>query len=124
MPRSEVARRAVVSVGLLGVALIHLLDLPRKFNETPYLAVGNVVVIMFTILIAESLLYRVDRRTWRATALLGAALLFTYSVSRLIGLPGETHDVGNWLDPLGLAAIFVEGTVALLALGALARHER
>jgi hypothetical protein len=44
-------------------------------------------------------------------------------VSRLTGLPGETHDVGNWLDPLGLAAIFVEGTVALLALGAMARHD-
>jgi hypothetical protein len=45
-----------------------------------------------------------------------AALTFAgYAVNRTWGMPGAMDDVGNWLEPLGLASLFVEGAVALLA---------
>jgi hypothetical protein len=31
-------------------------------------------------------------------------------------LPGATEDVGNWLESLGLASLFVEGCVVLLGV--------
>jgi hypothetical protein len=34
-----------------------------------------------------------------------------YVVSRTTGLPNATGDVGNWGEPLGVASLFVEGTV-------------
>jgi hypothetical protein len=37
-------------------------------------------------------------------------------LSRTTGLPGVSDDVGNWTEPLGLASLWVEGVVFLLAL--------
>jgi len=34
--------------------------------------------------------------------------------SRTVGLPAATGDIGNWLEPVGLASLFVEATVVLL----------
>jgi hypothetical protein len=31
-------------------------------------------------------------------------------------MPGATDDIGNWLEPLGLASLFVEGLTVLAAL--------
>jgi hypothetical protein len=38
-----------------------------------------------------------------------------YVVSRTTGLPNATGDVGNWGEPLGVASLFVEGTVVALS---------
>jgi hypothetical protein len=43
-------------------------------------------------------------------------------LTRTVGLPGATDDIGNWLEPLGLASLFVEGAVILLALTGLLRR--
>ena len=45
---------------------------------------------------------------------LGALVGFVFS--RTVGLPGGADDIGNWTEPLGLASLFVEGS--LVALGA------
>ena len=47
---------------MLGVALIHTLDLPSKLHETPYLGVAYIGVIMTSLVIAESLLRTDGRR--------------------------------------------------------------
>jgi hypothetical protein len=45
------------------------------------------------------------------------------AASRTTGLPAATGDIGNWSEPLGMASLFVEGSVALLSAGVLAeRH--
>jgi hypothetical protein len=50
----------------------------------------------------------------------------TLRVSRTTGLPNASDDIGNWTESLGLASMFVEGAVVILAAYAwnLARHER
>ena len=48
-----------------------------------------------------------------------AAVIVGYAISRTTGMPGAMDDVGNWLEPLGLASLFVEGTVVVFALPAL-----
>ena len=56
-----------------------------------------------------------DRRAWLAALLfpLGAFLAFVYS--RTVGLPNSADDIGNWWEPLGLASLFVEGCLVVLA---------
>jgi hypothetical protein len=39
-------------------------------------------------------------------------------LSRTTGLPSATGDIGNWTEPLGLASLFVEGAVVVIATGA------
>jgi len=55
-----------------------------------------------------------DRRTWAAMFALAAAPVAGYLLSRTTGLPGDPSDIGEWADPLGLAALAVE--VALVGL--------
>lgn len=57
---------------------------------------------------------------------LGVAVLPAcgYILSRSIGLPGYSDDVGNWAEPLGVASLVVEGALAVCALAALiAEHQ-
>jgi len=42
----------------------------------------------------------------------------------LIGMPGATDDIGNWLEPLGLLSLLVEGFVVWQSLAALAGLSR
>jgi hypothetical protein len=107
--------RAVAVVGLTGVALIHLLDAPGKFSETPYLGWMYLALIAGCVLVAVTLIGSNDRRSWAAAALLPAGAIVGYVLTRTTGLPQATGDIGNWTEPLGLASLFVEGS--LVALG-------
>lgn len=36
-----------------------------------------------------------------------------------VGMPSATEDIGNWLEPLGLASLFIEGVTAAVSVYAL-----
>jgi hypothetical protein len=112
--RDGVARAAAV-VGLAGVGLIHLLDIPGKFDETPYMGWMYVALILGSVLTAGALVRGSDPRAWAAAAMLPLGAIVGYTLSRTVGLPQATDDVGNWAEPLGMASLFVEGS--LVALG-------
>jgi hypothetical protein len=115
-------RRGVAAIGLAAVALIHVLDLPGKIEETPYLAVGYLTLIGVALLTAESLVRRDTVLGWLSALGLSAGTVAGFVATRTVGLPGATDDIGNWLEPLGLASLFVEGAVILLALTGLLRR--
>jgi hypothetical protein len=107
--------RAVGVVGLAGIALIHLLDSIGKFHETPYVAWMYVALMVGSIVVAAGLVHSRDRRLWLAAGLLAASAITGYVVSRTVGLPNATDDIGNWTEPLGLASLFVEGAVVAVS---------
>jgi hypothetical protein len=43
-----------------------------------------------------------------------------YTLTRTVGLPQAMGDIGNWTEPLGLASLFVEGSLVALACTMLA----
>ncbi len=114
--------RVVAVIGLLGIALIHLLDLPGKLEETPYLGGAFIALIAASIGLAAVLATRDDRAVLLASGGLALAVIIGYVLSRSTGLPAATEDIGNWLEPLGLASLFVEGIVVLAALPAIVRR--
>jgi hypothetical protein len=111
------AARAVGALGLVGIGLIHLLDVQSKFSETPYLAWMYIALIISSLVSAGELLRTGSRRAWLAGAGLAAGAMVGYTLTRTVGLPQAHGDVGNWMEPLGLASLYVEG--AFLALTAL-----
>ncbi len=113
-------RRAVAVAGLLGIALVHLLDLPGKVHETPWMAVLYVGLIVSALGLAELLVRKDDRRAWAGTLLLALSVAAGYAVNRTVGMPGAMEDIGNWLEPLGVASLFLEGVTAVVAGFALA----
>ena len=50
--------------------------------------------------------------------------LIGFILSRTIGLPSATDDIGNWKEGLGLASMFVETGVVLLSAYALSLARR
>src|SRR6478752_4467391 len=114
------AARALGAAGLAGIGLIHLLDLPGKFSETPYLAWMYIGLIVGAVVVAGELIRTGATRAWVAGAALALGAMIGYTLTRTTGLPQAHGDIGNWLEPLGLASLFVEGAVIAIAGYALA----
>jgi len=112
---------ALTIIGLVGIAWIHLLDLGDKMEETPYLGVAYIGLIVGCIA-AAVLLVRRDRRGFFLAGGLAAATLAGYCLSRTTGLPAATDDIGNWTETLGLWSLIAEGVVVALSATALTRH--
>ena len=117
----EKIARGVGAAGILGVALIHLLDVVDKFDETFYIGVLYLGLIAACVVAARHLIMVGDRRSWFLAGGLAAATFAAYAVSRTVGLPASSDDIGNWTESLGLASLFVEGAVVLLSAEVLAR---
>jgi hypothetical protein len=121
---SHLVRDAVIrvlgAIGLLGIALIHLLDVIGKFSETPYLGWMYVGAIVAAVGLAALLVVQgSSRAVWAATGGLALAILTGFVLSRTTGLPSATDDIGNWSEGLGLASMFVEFAVVALSVWAL-----
>jgi hypothetical protein len=115
----DLSMRAVGAVGLAGIALIHLLDSIGKYHETRYLFWMYVALIAASVATAGAVLVSHRPIVWSVAAGLAAATIAGYVLSRTTGLPNATDDVGNWTEPLGLASLFVEGSVVALSSYAL-----
>ncbi len=111
------ARQALAAAGLVGVAIVHLLDAPGKLEETPYLGVLFLGLIAASLLVGEVILRGSGTIGWLAGAALAAATILGYVVSRTIGLPGAPEDdIGNWSEPLGMVSLMVEAVVVWLCV--------
>ena len=113
-------RRIAVGLALAVTAAIHVLDLPSKIEEVPYLAVAYVFLIVASFVIMERLFRRGILIDYLAAIGLGLAILLAFVVNRTVGMPGATDDIGNWLEPLGLLSLVVEGFVVWQAAAAVA----
>lgn len=121
---AEAATRALGAAGLAGIALIHLLDLPGKFSETPYLAWMYIGLIVSALVVAAEIVRTGASRAWVAGAALALGAVTGYTLTRTVGLPQAHGDIGNWTEPLGLASLFVEGVFCALAGAVVAARAR
>jgi hypothetical protein len=111
--------RTLAVVGLVGVALIHVLDAHDTFASAPYKGWLYVCLIVGSLATAAVLVRRSDARAWTAALLLPLGAIVAFVLSRTVGLPNGADDIGNWWEPLGLASLFVEGSLVALAAAVL-----
>lgn len=114
----DVAARATVAVGLLGVGLIHTIDAVGKWSETRYLFWMYIGLIISSAAIAGALLFTRSKLAMPAAIGLVASALAGFLLDRTTGLPAASGDIGNWVEPIGLANMFVEGAILLVAVPA------
>jgi hypothetical protein len=120
----DAALRTVAVVGLVGVALIHVLDAPDTFASAPYKGWLYVGLITTSVAAAAALLRSGDLRAWAAAGALSLGALVAFVFSRTVGLPAGADDIGNWWEPLGLASMFVEGGLFVLSTSVLLERAR
>jgi hypothetical protein len=106
--------RATGVVALLGIGVIHFVQIVPTVQETPLLGLGYAALIAASVAVAAWLVVANDVRAWAAAGLLSVAVLLGYVFTRLVGTTFDNQDVGNWACMLGLASIFVE--LSLVAL--------
>ncbi len=101
-------RRSAVVLGLVGLAGVHVMDLPGKWEDTFYLAVAYIAIIAAAALLIERLTVHGSRFDYLASAALSVAVLLGFVVNRTLGMPGAMDDIGNWFEPLGLLSLGIE----------------
>jgi hypothetical protein len=110
------AVRAVTAVGIGAIAVIHAVDSVGKWTETRYVFWLYMALIAGCVVTGAAVLLHRSRGVLLAAAGLAASVLAGYVVDRTVGLPNATGDIGNWLEPLGLASVVVEVFVAAIAV--------
>jgi hypothetical protein len=107
--------RATGVVALLAVGAIHFLQIVPTIEQAPLLGAGYVAIIALSVAIAARLVVANDARAWAAAGMLSLAVLVGYAFTRVVGTTFDNQDVGNWSCMLGLASIFVEGSLLALS---------
>ena len=95
-------------LGLVGLAGVHIMDLPSKFTDTPYLGWAYIVIILFAAVVVERLTVKGSFLDYLGAAGVSLAVLGGYIINRTVGMPGAMGDIGNWFEPLGLLSIAIE----------------
>lgn len=116
---TQILRRGVTALGLIAIAIIHILDLPSKWSEVRYLGVGYVGVIIVSFVLAERIIMKRNVIDYYLSAALSAGVLAGFIITRTVGLPIAMDDIGNWLEPVGLVSIVVEALVIWNSLRAI-----
>jgi hypothetical protein len=106
--------RGLAVVGLVGIALVHLVELPDTWRETVGLGVLFLLLVIAAGSVAAGLVHTDTTRLWQATAIVAAAAIGGFVLTRSVAVPFDRSDVGNWLEPLGLVALFIEASVLAL----------
>ena len=112
---TDPAVRAVTAIGLFSVGIIHALEIPGQVSGAAWLTIGFCLLTVVSQGAGLWLLVRPSVLAWEFAGLVCAFAAAGYVLTRSIPVPGDAGDVGNWLEPLGVAALITEGTVVILA---------
>lgn len=120
----DAVARLVTIGGLVAIALIHTLQTPDAFGEVGYLGGLFIAAAAAAVLVAAAITRTSDDRVFMAAGGLAGLILLGYIISRSVGLPGFTDDIGEWAEPPALVAMVVESLVIVLSAAVLvSRHQ-
>ena len=120
---SRVLARGLGIIGLGAIAVVHIAELPDTWRQTPGLGAMFAVLALAASLNAIALLHADGSRVWQVAGLVALAPIGGYLLTRSVAVPFDRDDVGNWLEPSVLVAVFVEFSVLALCSHTL-RHSR
>lgn len=114
-PSPTVARAVAVMLQLC-LAARHLLLLPSSFRAVSYVGVGEIGLCLLALVAAALLIGADTIGVWSYCALVALVHVAGYLETRLVGLPLYRDELGRWLQPRDLLAVFC--AMVLLALAA------
>lgn len=109
-------RRWAAAAGVAAIGGLHVAAAGPEWADTRGLFWMFIALAAVCGALAVRLLAGVDHWSWAAVLGLAVLPLAGYVVSRWTGLPGATDDVGDWANPLGIAAVVVELALVPVAL--------
>jgi hypothetical protein len=113
------AVRGSAAVGLVSVGVIHALEIQGQLSGAVWLTVGFCALAAVAPVSGLWLLIRPTWRSWLLALAVSLSAALGYVLTRSLAVPGDPGDRGNWLEPLGLAALIIEWLIVFLAILAL-----
>jgi hypothetical protein len=96
------------AAALSATAAIHMTLVPEHLHEAPY-AGGLFIALSAAALATAMVLSATDHElVWLAAIAISLGALVAYFLSRSVGLPSMSDDIGDWANPLGVAAVACE----------------
>jgi hypothetical protein len=114
--RAAGAWRAAAGVGLVAIAALHVASAGAEWPDARYVFWLFMALAGACVALAARLALGLDRWTRASVLGLAAVPIAGYVLSRMTGFPGAADDIGDWANPLGLAALAVEASLVALAV--------
>lgn len=112
------------AAALSATAAIHMTLVPEHLREAPY-AGALFIALSAAALASATLLSATDHEiVWLAAGAISLGALVAYFFSRSVGLPSMSDDIGDWTNPLGLAAVACETLTLICWIGRSAASPR
>jgi hypothetical protein len=113
--------RTAAVVGVLGIAVTHVFELPDKLKESGvrYQGVLFIALIVGCVLLAVVATRAPARPWWTGVLAVSGVTFVAYVVSRTAGLPGGSDDIGAWGEPAGIASLLFEAFTIVVAARAI-----
>ena len=109
----------------LAIAVIHLQDQGGLLgDQSPVWLKYGYYMVEISSTISAALIIRGKTLGWLLGLASSIGPMAGYILSRTMGLPGDSGDVGNWGYPLGTVSLIVEGSFIVLAVICLMRIGR
>jgi hypothetical protein len=121
LSRPPIARSLALpgAAALAAVCVVHLLDGPGSLSDHFYIGALELALAAACAPLAVWLLVRPTGTVWKTALALNLAALAAFIISRTLGLPGSTDDIGDWSQLLGIINLTVEAIVISAAVIAL-----
>lgn len=116
-PRRSPARWPAVAA-LLVAAAAHVPVTAPHLHEAPYIGALFIGLTVACVVLAAALAVADTPTVWDLTIWVCGLAVLAYVLSRTVGLPQITDDIGNWAEPLGVVSIAAESAAALCGLAA------
>ncbi len=112
------------AAALSATAAIHMTLVPEHLREAPY-AGALFIALSAAALATAMLLSATDHElVWLVAAAISLGALVAYFLSRSVGLPSMSDDIGDWVNPLGVAAVACETLTLICWIGRSAASPR
>ena len=110
----------------VAIAVVHVLDQGgvTGLKDPAYLGYGYWLLELAALACAVLLFTRARTAGWILALGVAVGPLVGIIVSRSVGLPDATDDIGNWSEPLGVLAMAIEAVLIGLAAVVLIRGRR
>ena len=96
------------AAALSATAAIHMTLVPEHLRQAPY--AGALFIALSVAALAAAILPSATNHelVWLGAGAISPGALVAYFLSRSVGLPSMSDDIGDWANPLGLAAVACE----------------
>lgn len=108
---------------LLVTSGTHVPLVAEHLEEAPYVGMLFIALSVVSVVAAALVVAWDTPAVWTLSGLVTLLAVLGFVVSRTVGLPQITDDIGNWTDPLGYPAVASEVLATLVAALVLTRPQ-